>query len=781
MNKESAEYTESRRGSHRKYPDFPLISAYAFRVFRGFYLPVSKLSAIALLCFTALAAFAHPLGNFTVNHYARIAAAPERLQIRYVVDLAEIPTFQEARLADTDGDGRLSQAELNAYLSRVAPGYIDGLRLTADDQTVVLSVSGQSITLVPGTADLPTMRLVFDLAGTAETINPDARFRFENNNGRDRAGWYELVVVPLAGATVFDSTIYGNSVTDELKAYPEDLLMAPLAERAGEWRVRRGAIPEGAQPLKLRDGRAVAAVRDRFAELIATPQLTVSVALLGVLIAFFLGAGHALTPGHSKALVGAYLIGSRGTVKHAVFLGLTVTITHVSSAYALSLLLIGFSFLAPEQLQIIPAIISSLVILGMGLTLFVRRLRAAIVGAPYSHHHHDHDHGKEIHDHHEHGHSHLPPGADGERVTWRSLLALGVSGGLLPCPSAILVVLAANALGRNLYGLLLVTAFSLGLAGVLTGIGIVFIKAGGFLNMSSQTGRLGRVLKALPVASAAFIAGIGALMLYQALDSAGVNAASLFGEPQSFGESAGTVSVLSVLGVGLVLGLKHAIEADHLAAISAIVSERRSLLSSSLVGGLWGLGHTIALLIAGIIVILLKVQIPERVALGLEFCVAIMLIGLGINALIKVRRGARLHFHTHRHGNLVHAHPHLHEPDEADHIHSAQSRTHHGVNAGVRPLLVGLMHGMAGSAALMLLVIPTIHSSALALVYIAVFGIGSIGGMMAMSTLLGLPLHLTAQRFRRAHIAVSALAALFSLGFGLFLAYEIGFVEGLLR
>jgi ABC-type nickel/cobalt efflux system permease component RcnA len=725
-----------------------------------------RLTPIALIIFAGLA-FSHPLGNFTINHYARIVAGPERTQIRYVVDLAEIPTFQEAKTIDQNSDGNLSSDELNSYLDRIAPGYMAALRLTANEEKVALAIEGKSIKLQPGAANLPTMRIVLDLVGEITNAGASPRLRFVNDNLRERAGWAEVHVTPLVGATVFNSTLYGNGVTDELKVYPADLLMAPLNERVGEWSVTRGATPPDAKVLTMRDGRPVVVARDRFAELIAVPELTFGVALLGILIAFILGSGHALTPGHSKALVGAYLVGSRGTIKHAAFLGLTVTITHVSSAYALSLLLISFSILAPERLQIIPSLISSLMIIIMGVVLFTRRLRGYLGG-----HSHDHDDHGHTHDH-AHGPSHLPPGADGAPVTWRTLLPLGVSGGLLPCPSAILVVLAANALGRDLYGLLLVTAFSLGLAGVLTTVGIIFIKAGDWLHLG---GRAGRLVRLLPIASAAFITMVGFIMLYQTLKQSGVSAATLWEAQNLAGQPAGTIPIISILIGGLILGLKHAVEADHLAAVSTIVSERKSILSSSLVGGLWGLGHTISLLIAGLIVIILKVQIPDRLALALEFCVALMLIGLGINALLRIKKGGKLHVHEHVHGGVKHFHPHLHPHEPTN-----EAQTHHGLKIGIRPLLVGMVHGMAGSAALMLLVIPTIPSPGLAIVYISIFGLGSIGGMMAMSTLLGLPLQLTAERFKRAHSVVCALAACFSLGFGIFLAYEIGFVEGLLR
>lgn len=235
-----------------------------------------------------------------------------------------------------------------------------------------------------------------------------------------------------------------------------------------------------------------------------------------------------------------------------------------------------------------------------------------------------------------------------------------------------------------------------------------------------------------------------------------------------------SISNASILAFGFVLGLKHAIEADHLAAVSTIVSERKTLLSSTLVGGLWGVGHTISLLVAGVAVILLHLQIGERMALALEFGVGLMLIVLGLNTFRKLARGGHLHFHQHQHGGRRHAHPHLHGDAPENDFHS-----HHGFHLSARPIIVGMIHGLAGSAALMLLLLTTISSPLIGLIYIAVFGLGSIGGMMIMSALVGLPVYLTAQRFRRANLALRGLAGLFSLGMGLFMVYEIGFVEGL--
>jgi sulfite exporter TauE/SafE len=237
----------------------------------------------------------------------------------------------------------------------------------------------------------------------------------------------------------------------------------------------------------------------------------------------------------------------------------------------------------------------------------------------------------------------------------------------------------------------------------------------------------------------------------------------------------GTISTASILGFGFALGLKHAIEADHLAAVSTIVSERKSVWSSSLVGGLWGLGHTISLLLVGVLVIVLHLRISDRVAEALEFCVALMLVALGLNALFKLYRGQKIHIHEHEHGGHRHLHVHSHDgrpepgPD-----------THHGFKLQARPLLVGMVHGMAGSAALMLMVLAAISSTWVGLLYIGVFGVGSIGGMMLMSALVGLPLSLTVKRFTRANLWIRGMAAVFSLILGILLAYQIGIQGGLL-
>jgi hypothetical protein len=230
-------------------------------------------------------------------------------------------------------------------------------------------------------------------------------------------------------------------------------------------------------------------------------------------------------------------------------------------------------------------------------------------------------------------------------------------------------------------------------------------------------------------------------------------------------------SPLAVLVLGFVLGLRHALDVDHLAAVSTIVSERRSFWSSSLIGALWGLGHTASLLAAAVVVIALHIEIPEAVSHALELGVAAMLVGLGLNLLRTLWTGGMLHQHVHAHDGVVHVHPHVHRS-------GAATAHDHRPGIGRKPFFVGLVHGLAGSGALMLAVLATIPSAPLALAYVGVFGVGSIGGMVAMSVLLALPLALTADRFGRAEVALRGAAAVASIAIGIALAWQLGAFGG---
>ena len=240
-------------------------------------------------------------------------------------------------------------------------------------------------------------------------------------------------------------------------------------------------------------------------------------------------------------------------------------------------------------------------------------------------------------------------------------------------------------------------------------------------------------------------------------------------------ENVGSLSAVTVLIIGFTLGLKHATEVDHVVAISTIVSQHKNVFRSAIVGALWGAGHTASLLVVGAIALLLRVAIPERVSGLLEFGVALMIIGLGISALWRgLRKGTQIHVHEHSHDGLKHKHIHFHE-HEKKHEPSSTSRHSHTVSrVGIKPLLIGTMHGLAGSGALTLLVLTQINSSLIGFLYLAIFGLGSIVGMVLMSGLLGLPFALTSRNLDQIHRQLQTVAAALSICFGIWYAYHTG-------
>lgn len=241
-----------------------------------------------------------------------------------------------------------------------------------------------------------------------------------------------------------------------------------------------------------------------------------------------------------------------------------------------------------------------------------------------------------------------------------------------------------------------------------------------------------------------------------------------------------SVSFFALMGLGLVLGLKHASELDHVVAVSTVVSEHRNLLRSALVGALWGAGHTASLIIVGVIVLGFRVAVPLAVAIWLEFGVALMIIGLGVLTLTRVlRRRARVHLHRHSHGGQSHVHIHFHEQG-TDHAgaaapHSSPAQHSHAISQlGFKPLFVGAMHGLAGSAALTLLVLTQVQSVSLGLLYLGAFGFGSTAGMVLMSGLIGLPFAFTGKRLTDINYGLQTVAGALSIVFGLWYAYQVG-------
>ena len=289
-------------------------------------------------------------------------------------------------------------------------------------------------------------------------------------------------------------------------------------------------------------------------------------------------------------------------------------------------------------------------------------------------------------------------------------------------------------------------------------IGLIVVRAGRLIQRTAVSNALTGMI---PVVSAAIITIIGFGIAADSLASIGVMGnASLLLQTQA----------LVVLGLGLFLGLKHATDADHIVAVTTFVSESRSLWRSCGIGIFWGIGHTLSLALAGLVVIVFKISIPKWFEARLEFLVAVMLIALGARVLIRTMRGRiELHGHPHLHsGAILHSHWHIHTGGE-QHAHDHTGWTH----IGLRPLLVGMVHGAAGSAALMLLVLSTIRSPLEAFVYIVVFGFGSVLGMLLISCLLALPLHWAKERLAISYKPIQMTAGLFSCLFGLYLGIEI--------
>jgi ABC-type nickel/cobalt efflux system permease component RcnA len=432
---------------------------------RLFVLVTAAASAFAL----AANAQAHPLGNFTINTFSRLEVSGHRVYVRYVLDLAEIPTFQARQAGGIDGA---------AYADRIALG----AHLRVDDHRARLVPVAHALAFPEGSGGLHTTRLEVILRGPR--LAGTSRISYQDTNFAGRLGWKEIVV----GA-------HAKSRSDELRAYPKDLLASPLHSTS----LTTTLAPTTEPPPTLTRGRALRApdrVADGgFASLIARDRLSVGFVLLSLLVAMFWGAAHAFSPGHGKSIVAAYLVGSRGTARHAVFLGLTVTVTHTIGVFALGLVTLSLSeLIVPDRLYPWLNLVSALLIVAVGFSVLRWRMREwrKRVSAHQHRHHHEHD----------------------QALSARRLLGIGVSGGIVPCPTALVVLLAAISLHRVGYGLVLILAFSLGLAAAMTAIGILAVSAKRVFRRIDFDGGLGRLL---PAISALVVLGLGLAMTVRAL------------------------------------------------------------------------------------------------------------------------------------------------------------------------------------------------------------------------------------------------------------------------
>lgn len=466
--------------------------------------------ALALAALAAPApAAAHPLGNFSVNSYCRIEPSAGGVRLRYALDMAEIPTFQERAALDPDGDGATSPAELAGFADALAARLADGLSLSAGGRRLPLTAGERSAELRPGQGGLQTLYLRLELTAPLPEGAGPWELAFSDPVFGGRPGWREVVVRAADGARLLASSAPAEDLSRELTAYPEDLLLAPLASEGAQFSFALGAGPAAGGPAPAATGAPTP-----LAPAPAGGPAPLAGALLAALL---LGAGHALTPGHGKTIVAAYLVGARGTVRHALFLGLTTTVTHTAGVFALGLATLLFSaWVLPERLYPWLGAISGATVMLIGATLLRQRLGALLArGAARPGHGGDLD----AHGGHDHGlgyHTHAPQDS---AVSWGGLLALGVSGGLLPCPSALVLLLGAVALGQPGLGLLLVLSFSLGLAGVLTAIGVLLVRA---RPLFARLPGGGRLLPGISLAGAAVVVVAGGAITLQALAQAGL-------------------------------------------------------------------------------------------------------------------------------------------------------------------------------------------------------------------------------------------------------------------
>jgi len=459
--------------------------------------------ALALLALAAPAG-AHPLGNFSVNHLTVVRASSDRVDVRYVLDQAEIPTFRERGLPAA------------RVLERKRAEVARGLSVAIGGRPVALTLRpGGRLTFPRGAGGLRTTRIELLLsarvASRGAVVVRDATFA-------GRVGWRAVLAEPGRGTAV-RSDVTSADPTRRLRVYPTALLASPANRTVVHLRVSPGA---GTVTAPRGDGGVGTTTSDRgagdrFGSVFERAAAGQGVLLLLLLAAFGWGAVHALSPGHGKAMVAAYLVGARGTARHAVALGLTVTVTHTIGVFALGAVALALSaYVLPEDLYPWLNLVSGLLVLGVGASVVRARVRRARTPAHHHEHddgHHEHGHG---HGHHEHGHGHDHGHHDHAELRPRALLAMGASAGLIPCPSALVVLLGAVAQHQIGLGMVLIVAFSAGLAATLTGLGLLVVAAGR-VSARLSGARTGRVLAVLPALSAVAIVAVGLVLTAQAV------------------------------------------------------------------------------------------------------------------------------------------------------------------------------------------------------------------------------------------------------------------------
>jgi nickel/cobalt transporter (NicO) family protein len=482
-------------------------------------LAAAALAALATLLPAVVQA--HPLGNFTINHYAAIRVSEEAVAVDLVIDMAEIPSLDAIRALDTSGNGLAEPAEIEAARRLACERLTGQLALTVGGRVASLQLTAAGMHAAPGAGGLLTLRTVCELtAPLATPIQAQTSLTFADASYAERIGWREIVVIG-DGVTVAVAAAQAD-VSRRLTSYPSDLLRQPLNERSIDVALRPGGTPAGqwiapdAWPLDASSGGAPegsasvpGGVAGELASIVDFRHLSPPLALLGLLIAGVVGAGHAVSPGHGKTVMAAYLVGSRGGTRHALLLGGAVTVSHTLGVLLLAaVVVLAGELLPPERLYPVLTVLSGATVVLIGVALLigcVRRARA---------HRADH-HGPPTQ--HRHGgrvHSHEPDAP----VAWRGLAALGIAGGLVPSTSALILLLGAVGAGQPAYGLALSVAFGIGMATVLTGIGLAMVHGRALVGRLGLGGRRVRwATAALPWVTAMVVVVGGLLLTGQTL------------------------------------------------------------------------------------------------------------------------------------------------------------------------------------------------------------------------------------------------------------------------
>jgi nickel/cobalt exporter len=480
-------------------------------------LPVLCLGA--MLWRPTLAA-AHPLGNFTINHYTAIAIGQDGIALRWILDMAEIPAFAARRQIDADRNASLEPGEIAKWLDAMLPELVAELDLQVDGDPQRLAVISRDVTFPPGQGGLSTLRLVVDLVATPV---PHAGFvTFHDGTYPERIGWHEIIVQAGAGFQIAAASAPDRSVSNELRSYPADALAKPKNVTSATFHFDRGPAspnPGAAHvaPAGIGSGRQ----GDLLANLVGG-RLTLLGGLLALLLSLGLGAAHAISPGHGKTLVAAYLIGSRGSLAQATWLGITVAVTHTIGVLVLGIAtLLATELLVPERLITWLSLASGLLVVGLGASLVWRHGRSRSVDRHGGHSHaHEHPHPHPGVDEHSHG-----PLPAAPPLTRAGIAVLGLVGGMVPSASALLVLLVAVTTGRILFGLALIVAFGAGMAIVLAAVSasvvVIRIRVDGGGARWTRTAAVATATRLLPIASGLVVVAIGIVLTIGAAQALG--------------------------------------------------------------------------------------------------------------------------------------------------------------------------------------------------------------------------------------------------------------------